>query len=102
MVSGFERRALHGVRVHGRERGVVEVAGPHADHALGWLDEDLAVTHFSGARGSEDGLDARLDERLRAHHLDLDLLVELHEDGRAAVLTHGLLVAPMAGHAPGR
>src|SRR2546430_12068024 len=102
MVSGFERRALHGVRVHGRERGIVELAGPNADHALDWLDEDLAVTHFSGARGRKDGLDARLDERLRAHHLDLDLLVELHDDGRAAVLTHDLLLAPVAAHATER
>src|ERR1041384_8000693 len=97
-LRGVRIRAPRGVRVYGRERGVVELAGPNADHALDRLDEDLAVTHFSGARGREDGLDARLDERLRAHHLDLDLLVELHDDGGAAVLTHDLLLAPVAAH----
>src|SRR5207249_3936256 len=45
---------------------------------------------------------SRLDERLRAHHLDLDLLVELHDDGRAAVLTHDLLLAPVAAYATER
>src|SRR4029077_8184497 len=52
-----------------------------------------------GAGGSQDGFDARFDERLRAHHLDLHLLVELHDDRGAAVLALHLLLAPVAAHA---
>src|SRR5712692_59652 len=99
MLRGLERGALDGVCVHGGERGIVDLAGADADHALNGLDEDLPVTDFAGAGGSQDGLDARLDVRLRAHHLDLDLLVELHDDRVAAVLAHDLLLTPVAAHA---
>src|SRR5437899_3271150 len=99
MLRGLERGALHGVCVHGGERGVVDLAGADADHALDGLDEDLPVADFAGAGGSQDGLDARLDVRLRAHHLDLDLLVELHDDRGAAVLAYDLLLTPVAAHA---
>src|SRR4029077_6923760 len=99
MLRGLERGALDGVCVHGGERGVVDLAGADADHALNGLDEDFPVTDFAGAGGSQDGLDARLDVRLRTHHLDLDLLVELHDDRVAAVLAHDLLLTPMAAHA---
>src|SRR5882762_6758372 len=99
MLRGLERGALDGVCVHGGERGVVDLAGADADHALNGLDEDLPVSDFAGAGGRQDGLDARLDVRLRAHHLDLDLLVELHDDRVAAVLAHDLLLTPVAAHA---
>src|SRR5207249_2597530 len=77
VVRALERRALDGVGVHGGERGVVVLARPDANHALNGLDEDLAVTHLAGAGRRQDGLDARFHEGLRAHHLDLDLFVEL-------------------------
>jgi len=52
----IERRALHGVRVDGGERGVVDLARPDADHPLNGLDEDLPVADFAGAGGSQDAL----------------------------------------------
>src|SRR6266550_149801 len=98
-MRALQRRALNGVHVHGGECRVVVLARPDADHALDGLDEDLAVTDLAGAGRRQDGLDARLHEWLRAHHLDLDLLVELHDDRGAAVLAHDLLLAPVAAHA---
>src|SRR2546425_8055731 len=83
VLRALERRALHLVRVHGGERGVVELAGADADHPLDRLDEDLAVAHFTRAGRRQDGLDARLHERLGADHLDLHLFVEFHDDGGA-------------------
>src|SRR3989441_8916188 len=57
------------------------------------LDEDLAVAHFTRAGRRQDGLDARLHERLGADHLDLHLFVEFHDDGGAAILPDDLLLA---------
>src|SRR6266550_3183902 len=95
----LERVALHLVGVDGRERGVVLLARPDPDHALDRLDEDLAVAHLAGPRGRQDRLDGRLHERLRAHHLDLHLLVELHHDGGPAILPDHFLLASVAAHA---
>src|SRR5207247_8628333 len=102
VLGALERRALHLSRVHGGEGGVVQLARANADHALDRLDEDLPVTDFAGARGREDRLDARLDEGLRADHLDLHLLVELHDDRGAAVLPDDLLLAPVTADAAQR
>src|SRR5205823_2263964 len=60
------------------------------------------VTDFAGARGRENRLDARLDEGLRADHLDLHFLVELHDDRGAAVLPDDLLLAPVTADAAQR
>src|SRR2546426_3558435 len=102
VLGAFQRRALHLARVHGRERGVVELPRANADHPLDGLHENLAVAHFARAGRREDGFDARLDEGLGAHHLDLHLLVELHDDGGAAVLPEDLLLAAVAAHAAER
>src|SRR3989441_12837236 len=102
VLCALQRRALHLVRVHGRERGVVELARANADHAFDWLHENLAVADVARAGRREDGLDARLDEGLGAHHLDLHLLVELHHDGGAAVLPEDFLLAAVAAHAAER
>src|SRR5206468_2251716 len=73
-----------------------------ANHPVDRLDEDLPVAHLAGARGGEDRLDRRLDERLRADHLDLHLLMEFHDDRGAAVLLHNFLLAPVAADASQR
>src|SRR6266480_2228774 len=99
MVRALDRRALDHVRVHGGERRVVVLACANPNHALDRLDEDLPVAHFAGAGGRQDRFDAWLDERLGAHHLDLDLLVKLHDDRGTAVLAHDLLLAPVTAHA---
>src|SRR5438874_13084930 len=94
MLGGLERGTLDFVRVHRGERRVIELAGANPDHALDRLHEDLAVADFAGARGRQDGLDARLHKWLRADHLDLHLFLEFHDDGGAAILLDDLLLAP--------
>src|SRR5947199_10856691 len=99
MLDVLERLPLYRVGVYGGERGVVHFTRANADDALDRLDEDLAVADFAGAGGRQDGVDARLHERLRAGHLDLHLLVEFHDDRGAAVLLDDLLLAAVAADA---
>src|SRR5881398_84441 len=99
MLDVLERLPLYRVGVYGGERGVVHFTRANADDALDRLDEDLAVADFAGAGGRQDGVDARLHERLRARHLDLHLFVEFHDDGGAAVLLDDLLLAAVAADA---
>src|SRR5438046_10290101 len=97
MLDVLERLPLYRVGVYGGERGVVHFTRANADDALDRLDEDLPVADFAGAGGRQDGVDARLHERLRARHLDLQLFVEFHDDGGGAVLPDDhLLVAVVA------
>src|SRR5947199_4487977 len=102
MLGGLERGTLDFVRVHRGERRVIELAGANPDHALDRLHEDLAVADFAGARGRQDGLDARLHKWLRADHFDLHLFLEFHDDGGAAILLDDLLLAPVAADASQR
>src|SRR2546430_14077206 len=102
MLRALERGALHLIGVHRRERCVVGLPRADANHALDGLHEDLAVAHFARACRREDGLDTRLHERLGADHLDLDLFVEFHDDGGAAILPHDFLLAPVTRHAAQR
>src|SRR5918992_4093102 len=90
------RRALDLVGGHRSQRRVVALTSANADHLVERLHEDLAVTDLTGARRGEDRLDRRLDERLRARHLDLDLLVELQQDGLRAIALHDLALATVA------
>src|SRR5436190_19995982 len=99
MLGGLERGTLDFVRVHRGERRVIELAGANPDHALDRLHEDLAVADFTGARGRQDRLDARLHEGLGADHLDLHLFLEFHDDGGATILLDDLLLAPVAADA---
>src|SRR5438876_10589998 len=99
MLDVLERLPLYRVGVYGGERGVVHFTRANADDALDRLDEDLAVADFAGAGGRQDGVDARLYERLRARHLDLHLFAELHGDGGAAVMLVHLLLAAVAADA---
>src|SRR5262245_52455299 len=98
MLRMLERVPLHFIRIHRGEGSVIDLAGANPDHTLDRLNEDLAVAHFAGARGGENRLDGRLDERLGADHLDLDLLVKLHDDGGSTILTHNFLLTAVATH----
>ena len=88
--------------VTGVRASVVALSGPDADDAVDRLDEDLAVAHRAGARGGEDRVDGRLDERLGAGHLDLHLLVELEHDVGPAPDGHGVALAAVAADAGDR
>src|SRR5438270_9395678 len=92
-VGGAQRRLLHLIGVHGRERLIVLFARANANHAFDRLHEDLAVTHLARARRRENRVDTGLHERLRADHFDLDFLVELHDERGSAMLTHNLVLA---------
>src|SRR6185503_13262344 len=100
--GGVDGGTLDCVGVDGGKRGVVRLARTDADYTLDLLHEDLSVAHFAGARRREDGLDARLDERLRAHHFDLHFLVELHDECRTAILLDQLVLAAVSAHAAQR
>src|SRR5260370_4531384 len=89
-------RALDRIGVDRGKSGVVRLAGTDADHALDRLHEDLPVSYLTGAGRGENGLHARLDERLGTHHFDLHFLVELHYDPRAAILPQPLVLPPTA------
>src|SRR5207302_1323411 len=95
----FERLPLDRGGVDCRERRVVHLARADADDALDRLHEDLAVADLAGAGGRQDGVDARLHERLGARHFDLHFFVEFHDDRGAAVLLDDLLLAPVAADA---
>src|SRR6266446_6449361 len=95
----LEGVALHLVRIDRRERGVILLARPDPDHPLDRLHEDLPVAHLAGPRGRQDRLDRRVHKGLRAHHLDLRLLMELHHDRGPAILPDHFLLAAVAAHA---
>ena len=88
--------------VTGVSAALSRLAGADAHDALERLHEDLAVADFARARGVDDRLDRRLDERLRARHLDLHLVAELEHDGRAAIVLDDLALAAVAAHATER
>src|SRR6266481_8138279 len=75
MLRGFERGALDGVGVHGGERGVVDLAGADADHALNRLDEDLPVTDFAGAGEAKMALNGIVHQM---HEFDIILRCRAH------------------------
>jgi hypothetical protein len=60
--SGWGRHRGHGV--------LILLAGPDAIDALDGQDHDLAVAHFAGAGGAEDGVDGWLDEVVRDADLE--------------------------------
>src|SRR6266550_6441785 len=97
-----DSRALDRVGIDRRKSGVVRFAGTDADHALDRLDEDLAVAYLAGAGRRENGLHARLDERLGTHHFDLDLFVELHDERRTSILLEALVLPAMSADAAQR
>jgi len=57
---------------------------------------------MAGPGGGENRVDAGLHEWLRAHHLDLHLVAELHDDRRAAVVLDLLLLPAVPAHAAQR
>src|SRR3954465_12013610 len=79
----FRVASLHFVGVHGGECVGVALSGADADDRLELLHEDLAVAHFTGAGGGEDGLDGGLEEWLGDGHLDLHLVAEFEDEGGA-------------------
>src|SRR6266513_573353 len=99
---GADGRALNFVRVDGGQGGVVRLARADADHPLDRLYEDLPVAHLARAGRRENGLHARLDVRLGTHHFDLDLLVELHDERRTAILLEPLVLAAVSADAAQR
>src|SRR5712691_1578728 len=94
--------ALYRVGGHGRDRGGVDFARAAPNDPRERLDEDLAVTHLTGACGRDDRLDGRLHERLRNRHLEPNLLAKLEHDGRPAILLQLLALAAVAAHATDR
>src|SRR5205814_4191017 len=94
-----QRLPLHFLGSHRRERGVVSLTCANANDAIERLHEALPVAHGPGARGADDGVDRRLDERLRARHLDLDLFVKLQEQLRPASHRHGVLLSAVTAGA---
>jgi len=84
---------------HRGERGVVALSGANANDAIERLDEDFPVAHHACARGADDRADGRLDERLGAGHLDLDLLVKLQKELGASSHSHGVLFSAVTAGA---
>src|SRR5256714_366317 len=99
MNGQLQRASLDFVDGYGRERGVIPLSGANADDTIEGLDEDFPVAHRAGARGADDGVDRRLDERFRAGHLDLDLLVKLEEQLYPAPHRDCVLLAPVTAGA---
>src|SRR5882762_11420368 len=95
-------RALDRVGIDRRKSGVVRFAGTDADHSFDRLHEDLPVAYLAGAGRRENGLHARLDERFGTHHFDLDLLVELHDERRTAILLEPLVLPAVSADAAQR
>src|SRR5690348_12243720 len=100
--SFAECAALHGVRRDGRDRGGVDLAGPDADHALERLHKDFPVADLTGARGREDRLDGRLDERFGARHLEPHLFTEFEHHGAAAIVLLQLVLSTVSADAADR
>src|SRR5579864_960474 len=98
----LQRMLLDLGRRHRCQRGVVPLAGPDPDDAVERLHEDLAVAHRAGAGAGENRLDRRLDERLRAGHLDLYLFVELEHELGAPAHGHQVTLAAVAAAAGDR
>src|SRR2546426_1017204 len=94
--------ALYRVGGHGRDRSGVHFAGADPDYSRKRLDEDLAVTHLTGACGRDDRLDGRLHERLRNGHFETHLLAKFEHDGGAAVMLQQLPLAAVATHTTDR
>src|SRR5919108_2648693 len=91
----FDGRALNFIGVDCGQGGVVDLARADADHPLDRLHEDFSVPHLTRAGRRENGLHARLDERLGADHFDFHFLMELHDECRAAILLELLVLTAM-------